>query len=81
MLHLHSILASYTHALLTRMPTKQDDSSRFSNHLNAYFKLAIVQLVLAAQDSTGSIMLWKPRNLQLLTRMRHDSPTVRFAAL
>jgi len=38
------------------MPTKQDDSSRFSNHLNAYFKLTIVQLALAAQDLAGSIM-------------------------
>jgi U3 small nucleolar RNA-associated protein 10 len=26
-------------------------------------------------------MLWKPLNHQLLMRMRHDSPTVRFAAL
>ena len=46
-----------------------------------YLKPAIVQLAVAVQGSTGSTMLWKPLNHQLLMRTRHDSPMVRFAAL
>jgi U3 small nucleolar RNA-associated protein 10 len=40
-----------------------------------------VQLAVAVQGSTGSTMLWKPLNHQLLMHTRHDSATVRFAAL
>jgi U3 small nucleolar RNA-associated protein 10 len=59
----------------------QEDSERFSRRVDTYLKPAIVQLAVAVQGSTGSTMLWKPLNHQLLMCTRHDSPTVRFAAL
>jgi len=64
-----------------RVPRAQDDAEAFSKRVDAYLKPAIVQLAVAVQGSTGSTMLWKPLNHQLLMRTRHDSPMVRFAAL
>jgi U3 small nucleolar RNA-associated protein 10 len=53
----------------------------YSKRVDTYLKPAIVQLAVAVQGSTGSTMLWKPLNHQLLMRTRHDAPMVRYAAL
>jgi len=58
-----------------------EDTARFHARVDTYLKPAIVQLAVAVQGSTGSTMLWKPLNYHLLMHTRHDSPSVRFAAL
>lgn len=67
--------------LVNLLEDSYEDSERFSKRVETYLEPAIVQLAVAVQGSTGSTMLWKPLNHQLLMRTRHDSPTVRFAAL
>ena len=58
-----------------------EDTARFHARVDTYLKPAIVQLAVAVQGSTGSTILWKPLNYHLLMHTRHDSPSVRFAAL
>ncbi|EKX47068.1 hypothetical protein GUITHDRAFT_47368, partial [Guillardia theta CCMP2712] len=54
---------------------------RYQTRIDLYLKPAVIQLAVAVQAGTGSDLLWKPLNHQLLLRTRNDSAMVRFAAL